>query len=192
MRHAAVLLVLVLLGAAPAAQDAGRRPIPPDQVQAAVARADEAIAELQKTLVGRLKEELGRGGPAAAVTVCRDEAQQLTRSIGERHGLEIGRTSHRVRNPVNEPRGWARHWIASWAGARAADAKPATYELDNGRLGVLRPIGTMDLCVMCHGQPEAVEAVIGDVLRESYPDDRATGFAPGDLRGWFWAEVPVN
>jgi hypothetical protein len=27
-------------------------------------------------------------------------------------------------------------------------------------------------------------------LAARYPDDRATGFAPGDLRGWFWVEVP--
>lgn len=147
------------------------------------------MSDLQTTLIGRLKTELGRGGPAAAVAVCRDEAQSLTESIGATHRLEIGRTSHRVRNPLNAPRGWARTYVASYAGSRAADATPATFELENGRLGVLRPIGTLDLCVLCHGQREAVEPVIGDVLRASYPGDSAVGFAPGDLRGWFWVEV---
>jgi hypothetical protein len=31
---------------------------------------------------------------------------------------------------------------------------------------------------------------IGATLAVAYPGDRATGFAPGDLRGWMWAEVP--
>jgi hypothetical protein len=84
------------------------------------------------------------------------------------------------------------HYVASWAGARAADAQPAVFELGVGRVGVLRPIGTIELCVMCHGPRETVQATIGDVLEVSYPDDRAVGFVPGDLRGWFWAEVEVQ
>ncbi len=31
---------------------------------------------------------------------------------------------------------------------------------------------------------------VGERLAELYPDDRATGFAPGELRGWFWMKVP--
>ena len=152
-----------------------------------IARADAAIAELQITLVGRLKAELGKGGPRAAVTVCRDEAQQLTASIGAKHQLELGRTSHLVRNPSNVPRAWAASYVASYAGAKVQGAAPAVFEVGD-RVGVLRPIGTMDMCVMCHGPSETVQATIGDVLKASYPADRAVGFAAGDLRGWFWAE----
>jgi hypothetical protein len=126
------------------------------------------------------------------VTVCRDEAQQLTASIGAKHALQMGRTSHLVRNPANAPRPWTVTYVASWAGAKAADAQPAVFELSGGRVGVLRPIGTMDLCVMCHGPREAVQATIGDVLKASYPNDRAVGFAPGDLRGWFWVEAEAR
>ena len=27
-------------------------------------------------------------------------------------------------------------------------------------------------------------------IDETYPDDQATGFAEGDLRGWMWVEAP--
>ena len=27
-------------------------------------------------------------------------------------------------------------------------------------------------------------------LKESYPVDRAVGFAEGEVRGWFWVELP--
>jgi len=152
-----------------------------------IARADAAIAELQTTLIGRLKAELGKGGPKAAVTVCRDEAQQLTASIGAKHQIELGRTSHLVRNSSNAPRAWAASYVASYAGAKAQGAAPAVFEVGD-RVGVLRPIGTMDMCLMCHGPRETVQATIGEVLKTSYPADRAVGFAAGDLRGWFWAE----
>ncbi len=29
-----------------------------------------------------------------------------------------------------------------------------------------------------------------ELIAESHPDDEATGFEVGDLRGWMWAEVP--
>jgi hypothetical protein len=69
-----------------------------------------------------------------------------------------------------------------------SDVRPVVLDL-GGRIGVLRPIGTLDFCVTCHGPRETVEAAIGTVLKTAYPQDQATGFAPGDLRGWIWAEV---
>lgn len=175
---------------APQAAKAIDMSAPSPQVAAAVDRADAAVRQLQLTLISRLKEELGRGGPKAAVSVCRDEAQQLTASVGKAQGLSIGRTSHRVRNPVNAPRAWAAGIVASNAGRPITEATPAVFDLGD-RVGVLRPIGQMALCETCHGPREKVEAAIGDVLRASYPDDQAVGFAAGDLRGWFWVEVPL-
>ena len=154
-----------------------------------MARADKAIAELQATLLARLKEELGTGSARSAVTVCRDEAQQLTASIGAKHQLQIGRTSDRVRNTANAPRPWTSAHVASSAGAKVADARPAVVDLEGGGVGVLRPIGTAEFCVTCHGQRDVVRMAIGPVLADAYPNDRAVGFAPGDLRGWFWVEV---
>lgn len=195
MRHAlsalAVLVVVahVTVGAQPPSPGA-----PPSASDAAhhaqlVARAERAIAELQATLLARLKAELSAGGPPAAVTVCRDEAQQLTAGIGATHQLMIGRTSDRVRNPANTPRPWASPHVTASAGSRAADARGIEVQLEGGGLGVLRPIGTADFCVLCHGQRAAVQAAIGPVLSQAYPNDRAVGFSPGDLRGWFWVEV---
>ncbi|MCC7031434.1 MAG: DUF3365 domain-containing protein [Acidobacteria bacterium] len=161
---------------------------PTPRVAAAVDRADAAVRQLQLTLISRLKEELGRGGPKAAVTVCRDEAQQLTDSVGKAQDLAIGRTSHKIRNPRNAPRAWAAGTVASSAGRPITGARPAVFDLGD-RVGVLRPIGQMAMCETCHGPREQVEAAIGDVLRTSYPDDQAVGFAAGDLRGWFWVEV---
>lgn len=164
----------------------------PAPVKAAMAKADAAIGDLQRTLVARLTAAMTEGGPKSAVTVCRDEAQTLTQSIGTQHGMALGRTSHLVRNPLNAPRAGTAAVVAASAGSKLADAKPQALHLGGRRIGVLKPIGTLPLCVTCHGPREQVQAAIGDVLTTAYPNDRAVGFAEGDLRGWFWAEVPVR
>jgi hypothetical protein len=191
----AIMLVLTSISDGNIAAQINPRPIDMTAatapVAAAVARADTAIQELQATLVGRLNRALTAGGPAAAVAVCRDEAQQLTRTIGATHNLAIGRTSHRLRNPANAPRPWALPTVTAHAGRPVAEARPQVLDL-GGRLGVLRPIGTLDFCGTCHGPRERVDAAIGDVLRTAYPQDQAIGFAPGDLRGWIWVEVALD
>jgi mono/diheme cytochrome c family protein len=45
--------------------------------------------------------------------------------------------------------------------------------------------------VQCHGAREALGADVRDLLQAAYPHDRAVDFAEGDLRGWFWVELPL-
>lgn len=156
-----------------------------------VARAEQAMQALQGALLSRLKEELDRNGPKGAVTVCRDEAQAITARIAREQGLELGRTSHRLRNELNAPRVWAAVIVAQSAGRKAADTTLRVVDLGD-RVGVLRPIGTVEMCTRCHGEPGAVREAMGDVLDSAYPHDKAVGFAVGDLRGWMWAEVPKS
>jgi len=33
---------------------------------------------------------------------------------------------------------------------------------------------------------------VREQLSTHYPDDAATGYQAGDLRGWFWVEVPLQ
>ncbi|MCC6164754.1 MAG: DUF3365 domain-containing protein [Acidobacteria bacterium] len=184
-----LVVALMLVGAALAGLNAQTPPATVADTEAVVARATQAIQELQATLIGRLKAAMTEGGPAAAVTVCRDEAQALTATVGAKYQVAIGRTSHRLRNPNNAPRAWAVPTVSAGAGVKLADARPATLALGNGRVGLLRPIGTLDFCVTCHGPRETVNAAIGTVLATAYPKDQAVDFAVGDLRGWIWVEV---
>jgi hypothetical protein len=44
------------------------------------------------------------------------------------------------------------------------------------------------LCVACHGKFLAPD--VAAIIEEAYPEDQATGFEVGDLRGVFWVEYP--
>jgi hypothetical protein len=46
-------------------------------------------------------------------------------------------------------------------------------------------------CLSCHGPREAIVPAVVSSLEARYPDDRATGYAAGDLRGALWAEAEV-
>lgn len=153
------------------------------------ARAEQAMNELQRALLARLTAAMTRGGPAAAVEVCRTDARTIAEAVAKAQGLELGRTSHRLRNPANAPRAWARPTVEAAAGAKAAAERLRVFDLGD-RVGVLRPIGTAEACTTCHGAADDVHRSIGATLAAAYPQDRATGFAAGDLRGWMWAEVP--
>ena len=156
---------------------------------AETARAEQAMNELQRALLAKLSAAMTSGGPAAAVEVCRTDARTIAESVAKAQGLELGRTSHRLRNPANAPRAWARPAVDAAAGSKAASEGLRVFDLGD-RVGVLRPIGTAEACTTCHGAADDVHRNIGATLAAAYPKDRATGFAAGDLRGWMWAEVP--
>lgn len=134
--------------------------------------------------MAELTTALADGGPAAAIGVCRDRAPALAREVGTEAEVLIGRTSRRVRNRGNVVPAWAATHVASDV------PEPAFFSGPDRRLGALFPILLMPMCVQCHGRAEDLSAEVRRALQHHYPDDAATGFAPGDLRGWFWVEVP--
>jgi hypothetical protein len=163
----------------PAASPAGWQP--------AIARADAAIDRYQQQLMARLTAAMREGGPAGAVTVCRDEAPRIAAAVARESGVAIGRASDRLRNPANAPPAWARDAVEAAAGRPAAEVRPAAVDLGD-RVGVLRPIVVRDACTRCHGAAIAPE--VRERLAREYPRDRATGYAAGDHRGFFWVEAP--
>jgi hypothetical protein len=79
--------------------------------------------------------------------------------------------------------------VESDAGRRAKDVDGYVVDLAD-KIGLLRPIAQRSLCATCHGRPDKLAPEVRRVLRERYPEDRAVGFAEGEIRGWFWVEVP--
>lgn len=177
--------------AAPAVPTPVAAALDPTPVTALPADVSAAMDQLQGKLKERLTAELQKGGPAAAAEVCRSEAPVITAGL-QTPGLKIGRTSHLLRNSASEAPAWAAAWVKAQGGRKvAAGPKMAQVELPNGGKGYLRVIGTAPVCLTCHGSPEAMDPGLKTALAQGYPQDRATGFAENDVRGWFWAEVPA-
>lgn len=170
---AAIVLLLVSIGAGfPAVAD--------DAVNSE--RGAQYLAPFKKDLMAALKAGLAEG-PAAAIDACRIEAP----AIAARHsgdGVRVGRSSHRLRNPANAAPGWVSPTLNEWLTSDTRE--PVIIELDGKRVGYIEPIIAQPLCLTCHG--EALAPAISERIETLYPDDAATGFSAGDLRGVFWVE----
>jgi len=135
-------------------------------------------------LMGKLTQEIAKGGPASAISVCQEEAPRIAQQVSTEKGIKIGRTSRKLRNPKNQPPAWAKELIEQ------SIAEPAFFANSKGEFAALLPIKLLPQCVVCHGSGEQIPAEVRTALTQRYPDDQATGFKEGDLRGWFWIEVP--
>jgi hypothetical protein len=164
----------------------------PEEVPAtlapAVARGDAAIDELRGRLFARLNELIVQGGPISAIRLCSAEAPVIAGEIGTAQGVDLGRTSFRLRNGANAPRPWAAAFVKAAAGRQPSEVAPLVVDLGD-RVGLLRPIVVMPACTRCHGAAAGIDSDVKAELASRYPKDEATGFKPGDLRGFFWAEV---
>lgn len=161
----------------------------PSAVQTPQQLAQQWTAEAFAALSGRLMEAIKTDGHPAAIHVCAMEAGDLLDGVAEAHGASIRRVTDRPRNPAN--RADARDLeVMEMIRAMIADGdtpKPVADE------NVVRmPIRVaMPLCLTCHGDPQrdiAPETLAA--IRKRYPDDMATGYREGDLRGLWRVEMP--
>lgn len=161
---------------------------------AAVARARSAADGLGKELQSKLFAALDSGGPAHAITYCADSAQALS----ERHaseGVYIRRVSLRVRNPVNRPDSAEARELRRLDSLKQAGALPGEV-VRMGRLATgesvveyIRPIVAQERCLACHGSRDQLAPAVRTLIQTRYPDDQATGYQAGDLRGMISVRV---
>ncbi len=159
------------------------RAVPTEAQKATMLAAKEVLFQ---RLSARLMTAMSDAGPAGAITVCQKEAAEIAKSVGEEHGVKIGRVGVRLRNQENT--------APDWAGplTQAKTDSPTFVTLSSGDVAALLPIKLQTQCVMCHGTSEQIAPVVQEQLARLYPNDRATGFAEGELRGWFWVELPSS
>lgn len=168
------------------AEDVTHKSTASDSKQTPLERAAVAREALFNELSTRLLAAMSNGGPAKAIEVCSKLAPKLANEVGEQHHVSIGRTAIRLRNENNRPPAWAEPLL------KDLPTKPVVQDLENGSTGVLFPILLKVQCLTCHGPDDKIAAEIRTELARLYPNDKATGFQEGDLRGWFWVEVPAD
>ena len=150
-------------------------------------QARKAALRLSMELKGALTRHMAAGGSSAAVNVCADSAQILTAAVSSATGLAVQRVSTRPRNAKNAPDSLDRYALAGFERLKAsgglADSTTLVVENLDGTRRLYVPILTGPFCLTCHGDQESLKPELRKILTQRYPDDRATGYAPGDLRG---------
>ena len=152
---------------------------------------DKVAGRLFASLMTTLQKKIAADGPESAIAYCRLEALPLTAQIAEEFPSvkNVRRTALRVRNPANAPDATDRpvleEWLASWNPAAAPQPVVKKYHAADGtkELRYYRPVPVMALCLACHGSGEQIPDNVRAALQRDYPQDQATGFREGDLRG---------
>jgi len=182
--RAAIVAICLLACSKPAPTK--RDDVTPDQR----ARGAALIGELKKTLLQTLTAAMGQGVPAAIAT-CHTDAPSLTAAVS-REGAVVGRATNKPRNPKNEASGWQAEALAHFEKLKSSGTplpgQSFARVLPDGRIAYAEPLVIQELCLNCHGSAIAPE--VQAALASSYPNDRATGYAVGDLRGVAWVELP--
>lgn len=165
---------------------------PLDQPQ--IVETGNAISDhLMKTLGGQLKAALEGGDPAAAVQFCAQAAAPLTEQTSTTFAnATVTRTSLNYRNPKNRPDETDTSILEKWSQLVSEGKALPRHELvsvTGTTTRFYRPIMVQSLCLNCHGDPATFSPALTSVLAENYPQDLATGYVEGDLRGAFRVEI---
>ncbi|MDJ0513480.1 MAG: DUF3365 domain-containing protein [Methyloceanibacter sp.] len=191
-RFAFVVLTLFLASSIPAAAADGADP-------AEAERADQS-RHLAKTYGKGLKDALVRamkaGGPETAIAVCNVAAPEIAKRNMGSSGWSLGRTALKLRNPANAPDDWERSVLLEFQDKidQGADVSALEYYETTTKDGepvfrYMKAIPTQGPCLTCHGSN--VSPSVKAKISELYPEDQATGFALGELRGAFTITQPV-
>lgn len=165
-------------------------PAPPPVDTAWVTEARGVATSAPPKLLAVLQEEIAKGGPESAIAVCREKAPAMARTASEQTGWKVRRVSLRNRNPMAVPDPWERAVLEDFDRRAAAKESPATLEkaevtMVNGQptQRYMRALPTMALCTQCHGAADKLSPAVAAKLKALYPEDRATGYAVGEIRG---------
>ena len=128
-------------------------------------------------------------GLTLAIQSCHIDSDRVAQRVGREEGVAAGANQRPAADLTNAPKSWAAPLVNANAGRRAKDV--AGFAVDLGeKLGVLRPIAEQPRCAACHGPADKFITAVRAELEDRYPADRAVGFNDGDIRGWYWVEIP--
>ncbi|MEI8168596.1 MAG: DUF3365 domain-containing protein [Rhodoferax sp.] len=152
--------------------------------------ARKVASQVPPKLLQVLNEEIAKGGPAAAMNVCRDKAPQMAKAASEQTGWAIKRVSLLNRNPKAVPDAWERAALEEFDRRAAAGESPATLEKSDtvttaGKTEVryMKALPVQQVCLACHGKADQLMPEVSTQLHTLYPDDKAVGYALGQIRG---------
>jgi len=153
---------------------------------------DDAAVVVQRfgrELQGELQQAMAEGGPLQALQVCHLRAPAIADELSAETGFQLARVSLKHRNPERgQPSGWQREVLENFDRRLAAGTPASELTFSStaaGEYRFMKAIPTAPLCLTCHGT--AIEPTLQAELAALYPQDLATGYQAGELRGAFVA-----
>jgi uncharacterized protein DUF3365 len=152
-----------------------------ERQQQARALADKFVGMLKP----QLKQAMAAGGPTRAIAVCADIAPGIADALSADPDWLVKRVSLKSRNASRAvPDDWERKVLMDFDRKQAEGTAPEQLyygEESNGQYRYMQAQVVEPLCLVCHGQVLAED--VQQTLEQYYPDDWATGYKLGEVRG---------
>ena len=158
-----------------------------------LARGRKIAGSAKVALKKELKKAIKEGGLEHAVEFCHTRALEITDSISLAEQVIIKRLAMKNRNSINEMtkdesniyKGYVLNHISG------INMKSMVSWDEVGQPVYFNPIITEASCLNCHGTiGKEVNPDIAAKIAELYPDDKATEFKLGDIRGMWSITFP--
>ena len=154
---------------------------------ALLGEARKVAMKLPPKLIVTLKREIKKSGHEGAISVCRDLSPKVASEISQQTGWKIKRVSLKTRNDSRAiPDAWEKSALEDFDKRAAAGEPPAQLEkgeiIDN-EYRYVKALPVKTLCLSCHGSAGQLSTAVKSVLAKHYPNDLATGYSVGQIRG---------
>ena len=157
--------------------------------------ARKVATMLPPKLLVSLQEEISKSGPEGAIPVCKDMAPKMAGEISQQTGWKIKRVSLKARNDARAiPDEWEKIALEDFDKRAAAGEPPAQLEKGEkvgNEYRYVKALPVQPLCLGCHGPADKLSPAVKSVLGKHYPNDLATGYSVGQIRGAISVRKPL-
>ncbi|WP_229744722.1 Tll0287-like domain-containing protein [Neiella marina] len=158
------------------------------------AEAQQLVQQFGQRLKPQLIKSMQQGGPVEAIAVCATKAPEIASQLSESSGWQMKRVSLKARNQTSAlPDAWEAKVLTAFD-QQAAEGKingPLfTDSLEQGSYRFMQAQPVEPLCLHCHGKNLTPD--IKASLKQNYPQDMATGYQLGQIRGAFSLTKPLD
>lgn len=152
--------------------------------------ARKTAQEFMQKLGGVLRQQMETAGPVSAIATCKEIAPALASQYST-DGVVVKRVSLKPRNPtLGVPDTWETATLQNFE-VRLRQREPLAtmektaiiQEADGRWFRYMKAIPTQPMCLQCHGQPYQISDDVKAILAREYPQDQATGYSAGSIRG---------
>lgn len=141
----------------------------------------------QAALLKAVSQAIGQMGTDGAVAYCQLQALAIVDSLAGQYNCQIRRVSKRYRNPADKPLNAIEQKAINYFEEQhhQQNQLQAFLQQEGTDIYYFKPIIIgMETCLRCHGKPyQDIDTSTYTRIQQLYPQDKATGYHLGDLRG---------
>ncbi len=161
--------------------------------EALKAEAVSIVKQFGGALKPKLKQAVQSGGFGHAINICSNEAPKIAEQLSAETGWVVKRVSLKPRNNKSATADPFEKKILEKFDRLQLEGLPVDTmvhsEVIDNQYRFIKAQPVEGLCLGCHGDSLSVE--VREALHLQYPDDMATGYSLGQIRGAFSLTKPL-